>query len=746
MNPRRVAYRTGFIMIRVLALVVVFLLAFAWCAATNSVDSVRADTVITGTVTVVDTYSRIIPMALREYDRNAIYAGKKTERIDLAEVRGNVVANNARQTFVQVAGLNIWESDAAGIQLGIGGRGLSPNRTSNFTVRQNGYDISADPLGYPESYYTPPFEFLQRIEIVRGAASLRYGTQFGGMLNFEMLQPKNELDAQISLTAGTYGFASASAKIGTNQQQYGAMALYQGKRSDGWRPNSTFDMHTAYVSGYSYLTDELRVTLDGTLMTYLAQQPGGLTDRQFATNPFQSNRSRNWFSVDWSIVSLTIDALLHQHVSLRSISSITHSSRTAVGNLERINVADLGGNRTVISGQFDNMMNESTIQWQPNADTADFLLLAGLRLFRGVTEQKQGDGTSGDDANFTLLHPENPEGSSFRFPNTNVALFTECIWKITDQITLVPGLRYEYIETNADGFFRQTIRDFAGNILSDTAIDERRGRERGFLLAGLGVEFHTGTTSEIYANVSQNYRSITFSDIRVNNPNLRIDTNLQDESGFTFDIGFRGMLDTIVAVDVSAFYLQYNQRIGEEIRSDEPPLFLPYRFRTNIADAYTAGLEATVSANGTAMFGWLFQPTNVRIIVNASLLNGRYSTDAALSIRNNHVEFVPPYTVRTQISFQWGNLSFAPMMSLVGAHFTDATNAQISAAGVSGSIPAYTVVDCSASYSFDRFVVSASVNNATNNVYFTRRAESYPGPGIIPAEIRNAFLTMQYNF
>jgi Fe(3+) dicitrate transport protein len=59
--------------------------------------------------------------------------------------------NNARQIFAQVVGLTINES-YGGLQLSIGGRGLDPNRTSNFNTRQNGF-ISADVLGYPESYY-----------------------------------------------------------------------------------------------------------------------------------------------------------------------------------------------------------------------------------------------------------------------------------------------------------------------------------------------------------------------------------------------------------------------------------------------------------------------------------------------------------------------------------------------------------------------------------------------------------------
>jgi Fe(3+) dicitrate transport protein len=34
------------------------------------------------------------------------------------------------------------------VQLGLGGRGLSPNRNSNFNTRQNGYDTAAaDALG-----------------------------------------------------------------------------------------------------------------------------------------------------------------------------------------------------------------------------------------------------------------------------------------------------------------------------------------------------------------------------------------------------------------------------------------------------------------------------------------------------------------------------------------------------------------------------------------------------------------------
>ena len=82
--------------------------------------------------------------------------------------------------------MNIIEYDGAGLQLGIGGRGLNPKRTAHYNTRQNGYEISADALGYPETYYTPPIEAIEQIDLLRGAASLQYGPQFGGMINFKL--------------------------------------------------------------------------------------------------------------------------------------------------------------------------------------------------------------------------------------------------------------------------------------------------------------------------------------------------------------------------------------------------------------------------------------------------------------------------------------------------------------------------------------------------------------------------------
>ncbi|MEM7296731.1 MAG: carboxypeptidase-like regulatory domain-containing protein [Bacteroidota bacterium] len=153
---------------------------------------------------------------LQSVEGTTIYEAKKTELISLDDVTANLATNTSRQVYARVPGLNIFENDGVGLQLAIGARGLDPNRSSNFNVRQNGYDISADALGYPESYYTPPVAALQRIEIIRGAAGLQYGPQFGGLLNFKFKEgPKDKkLKFTTANTAGSFGLLNTFNSFG----------------------------------------------------------------------------------------------------------------------------------------------------------------------------------------------------------------------------------------------------------------------------------------------------------------------------------------------------------------------------------------------------------------------------------------------------------------------------------------------------------------------------------------------------
>ena len=168
-------------------------------------------------ITLVGSKNRSDLQQIPEIVGTSIYAGKKSSLLVLKNVEGNISTNVMRQVMAKIPGIHIWENDGSGIQIGVATRGLSPNRSWEFNVRQNGYDISADPYGYPEAYYNPQLQAVQRIEVIRGHGALQYGSQFGGMINYILRDGsefKKPFQVETQQTVGSFGLSNIYAGAG----------------------------------------------------------------------------------------------------------------------------------------------------------------------------------------------------------------------------------------------------------------------------------------------------------------------------------------------------------------------------------------------------------------------------------------------------------------------------------------------------------------------------------------------------
>jgi Fe(3+) dicitrate transport protein len=110
------------------------------------------------------------------------------------------------------------------------------------------------------------------------------------------------------------------------------------------------------------------------------------------------------------------------------------------------------------------------------------------------------------------------------------------------------------------------------------------------------------------------------------------------------------------------------------------------------------------------------------------------------------VELIPPFSVKSGVSFRLKNFRAAYQFACVAKHYSDATNAAFVVDATRGMIPAYNVQDLSLSYVWRRFRFQAGVNNLADARYFTRRAAAYPGPGIIPADGRSFYGTVSFRW
>ncbi|PWJ39380.1 TonB-dependent receptor domain-containing protein [Sediminitomix flava] len=674
---------------------------------------------------------------LNEVEGTAIYAAKKSEVILLKNLTANLATNNSRQVYNKVPGLNIWESDGAGIQLGIGGRGLSPNRTSNFNTRQNGYDIAADALGYPESYYTPPLEAVERIQVVRGAASLQYGTQFGGMLNFRMKKGNSEKPFEIvsRQTVGSFGLFNSFNSVGGQTGKLNYYTAYQYKTGDGWRPNSEFDVNTLYSAFNYQFTEKFKVGLDFTHMDYLAKQPGGLTDIQFETDPRASTTDKNWFKVDWNILALNAEYRFSPRSRFEMRAFGLYAGRDALGINQRSEFPETDP-RLLVSDKFRNIGTELRYIQHYDLLGKSSVFLVGTRLYRGFDLKQQGNASNGFDADFSFTD-ESSLLSDHDFYIHNYAGFIENIINLSDKFSITPGVRFEWIGTEGIGYFQEEktigVDDLGFPITGMVDVEDNISKYRPIFLAGIGLSYKPKEGMEVYANFSQNYRAITFSDLRVLNTNVRIDPDLQDERGYSADLGLRGRND-FLNYDLSAFYLKYNNKIGLAVPSNP--------IRTNIADAFTTGIEAFGELNALYFIDPQWE-SRLNIFANISFIHGQYISEEN-TYDGNMVELVPPFNLKTGFSFQKGGFAASWQYSFVDKQYTDAFNTEEPLAdAVYGPIPSYQVMDLSLKYNYKWFTVESGVNNLTNEMYFTRRATGYPGPGIIPSDGRNYYLTLQ---
>ncbi|CAN5351010.1 TonB-dependent receptor [soil metagenome] len=696
-------------------------------------------------ITVVGRGSNSDYQQLPEIVGTNIYAGKKNALIVMDNVQGNVATNTMRQVLAKIPGIHIWESDPSGIQIGIAARGLSPNRSWEFNVRQNGYDIAADPFGYPEAYYNPQLQAVQRIEIVRGAGSLQYGPQFGGLVNYILRNGsdiKKPFTFETQQTVGSNAMFNSYNAIGGKTDKIHYYTFFDHRSGDGWRENSRYFTDQAFATLTYKLSQKLSLTGEIMRSHIRSQQPGGLPDQLIEKNAQESFRSRNWFDITWTTPALIANYKINEGTRWNTKLYATIGNRNSVGYLQNILVKDSinpatneYNNRTLNADEYRNYAIESRIITNYHLGNMENTLSGGIRLYTGKTYRRaDGAGSTGSDYNMEVT---GAFGRDVTFRSENAAAFLESIFKLNDKLILIPGIRYEWLKGAAAG---RNGFDANGSpiILQDIS------RSRSFLLAGAGAEYHLTSTTEFYANYMQAYRPIQFANLQAAPTTDVVDPDLKDARGYNIDLGYRGKIKNYLQFDVSTFYLQYNNRVGTVTVDNPGNMPSSYRLITNVGASTSKGIESYIEFNPVKAFS-ATNKTDLIIFTSYSYLDAKYSGDHKnADTKGNKVENAPSNIFRGGITAGYKNFLFTTQLSFVDETFSDANNTrQIAANGQVGLIPSYKLLDLSASYKFPNEVnIKTGINNLLDERYFTRRAGGYPGPGALPGDGRTFFVSL----
>ncbi len=399
---------------------------------------------------------------MNEAHEGVIYAAQKNEVLVLDSIDANTATDNPRQTLGRVPGSNYSETEGSGFPSnGIGFRGLNPAQSIETNTRQNGYNLAGDIYGYPESYYLPPLEAVERVEVVRGASALQFGPQFGGVINYIVKSgPRDKpLEVNADLTAGSFGLLNSIVSVGGTYKKWNYYAFAEGTTEQGWRQNSNLKQFTGFAKLEYRASENLKIGVEYSMLRNLLHMPGGLDDQQFTQNPDQSFRGRNWLVTPWNILALTSEAKLSRHTTLSFKSALNISSRTIVWRNEDggpqtpdslIPATNAYIEREVEKETFKNSTAEIRVLTNFNINGREQTFGAGIRYYYGKMDRLQGGvGSTGTDADFTNYG--GTYENNLQFTTTNFAPFVEQVFHIGEYFSVVPGFRWEYISSAARG-------------------------------------------------------------------------------------------------------------------------------------------------------------------------------------------------------------------------------------------------------------------------------------------------------
>ena len=681
---------------------------------------------------------------MEEVHEGVIYSGKKNEVIVLDSLNANTAQNNPRQVLGRVPGANYSETEGGGFPSnGIGFRGLSPTQSIETNTRQNGYNLTADLYGYSESYYLPPLEAIERIEVTRGASSLQFGPQFGGVINYitKSGSTTKPFEFTTQQTGGSFGLFNSFNSIGGTYKKWNYYSYAQYKDVTGWRANSQVKQLLGFAKVEYNASAKFKVGLEYSMLRNTIHMAGGLDDQQFKQDPQQSVRARNWLNSPWNILALTAQYRITENTSLTLKSAGNMSQRNLVwrnedGGIQTPDSISIITNtyvpREVQRESFKSITNELRLLSNYKLAGVKQILALGTRYFVGdMKRQGGGPGSTGSDFDMKLYGGDYEY--ALDFATTNVAVFIENTFRLGKKLSITPGFRYEYLNSTAKGYVTDSD--------SSAVVYTNRSQNRYIPLAGCGLQFKTTPTTNIYANCSQAYRPTNYSNQTPIGVSSKIDPHLKDASGYNADLGWRGTVKNFLNFDVGAFYLAYNKRVGIETLTDANGN--PYTYRTNVANSVHQGVETYVEINLMKMFTDSSKIGMLSFFNSFAYIDAKYTTG---EFKGNWVEFAPNKINRLGVTYTISKFSTTFLVSNTSKSYADANNTVYSPDATIGVIPAYQIMDWSATLKIKNYNIKFGVNNLADAKYFTLRTDEYPGPGIIPSVGRSFYVGVGAKF
>lgn len=458
---------------------------------------------------------------------------------------------SVNEALRHVSGLTVRDEEGNGLRPNIGLRGLNPTRSTKLLLLEDGVPVTFAPYGDNASYYHPPLERFESIEVLKGSGQIAYGpSTVGGVINYVTPTPPQTFSGVVTGAGGNRAYANAGATLGGSVGAVGLMVDVLRKQADGARDDIHSDLGD--VSTKAMWTLSPTQILIGKASYYGERSQvtySGLRAAEYAADPRQNPFVNDAFDGDRFGGSLVHNAVVGPRTVVTTTGYAARFARDwwrqSSNSGQRPNdAADpaCGGMANLLTtcGNEGRLRRYTTagIESRANVDSAWGTFTSGIRAHIERQDRRQENGSTPTARSGVLVEDNERTTDAYSgFVQHRLTL---------GRLAVTPGLRLEH------------IRNERTNRLANAGAGATGQATVTQWIPGIGAAYSLDSSTLLFGGVHRGFAPPRVEDIVTNAGGV---VELDSELSWNSEIGARTRPARGLNLDATFFRMDYENQI-----------------------------------------------------------------------------------------------------------------------------------------------------------------------------------------
>ena len=477
---------------------------------------------------------------------------------------------------------------------------------------------------------------ISQINITKGATSSAFGAGLGGTIQLTPINGYlNQTNINSEITFGSFGLFKSTLNFNHGTSKNSFRGIYSNTNSDGFRDNNDYNRKTFTLTSDHFINDKNELTFLGSYIYLKAFIPSSVNQDTFDNNPqsaaFTWSQSQGFEDSQRGIFGLSWNHTYNSR--LNQITSVFNSFRNGY-EPRPFNILD---ENTFAFGIRSRLLGDFQIFEKPLKYTI------GGEYFKDNYQSQT----------FQNLYQDFPVGtgsvqgielSNFKQDRNYFNLFFEINYELSEKTTLVAGLNYNQTAYNLEDNFPVSINN-----------PDQSGQFdfNGILSPKIGLSFLISNDISLYSSISQGFSPVSLEETLL--PDGQINTDLEPETGWNYEVGTRGgIFDNKLQFNIAAYRLDVRNLLVARRTSQEE--FIGINAGQTLHDGLELSLNSTLINNEILSVNGFF---------NYSINNYKFEDfiDGDNDFSGNDLTGVPSEIINIGVDFTtkigfYGNINF----------------------------------------------------------------------------------------